>query len=435
MAVQFLDKQQSKIIKELNYLFQKKYPDWLCEGSEDKDGTPCNAIFNNNTDTFFLSDYDGKILEWNAVAFGQLLGETDYQKARLMYEDMAKIQGLIRKVADNNLTKEDKSALLGYRIEGGVYSLEDNISYKNYLEMNKNFANYSVNNKLLVFMQRPDATMVKGANTWFKEYERHIIKGEKAINILAPSIYKKEIDASELDSYKGRGYSLKEDNGDTCIVEKIFYKSVSVFDVSQTAGKELPPHDFCPVLNDETMTENQYEVLMQTISDVAKAQNPDISIRLEEKNTDSILKGGAHGYFRPSTNEIVVDKDMPMTQQVKTLVHEIAHSLLHGEEMKVEGLEDTSKILNRSDKECQAESVAFMVCDSLGIDTSSYSFPYVASWVNEDADKFKSNLDIIDKTAKQLIKGLEKTNVKETIENSFKTSDFEEEEEEEYEIC
>ena len=434
MAV-FLDKQQSKIIGELNYLFRKKYPDWLCEGSEDKDGTPCNAIFNNNTDTFFLSDYDGKILEWNAVAFEQLLGETDYQKARLMYEDMAKIQGLIQKVADNNLTKKDNSELLKYRIEGGVYSLEDNISYKNYLELSKNIASYSVDNKLLVFMQRPDATIVKGRVTWLNEYERHIIKGEKAITIRKPCIYQKEIDANELEKYVSLKYSLKEDKGDTCIVEKVFFKPISVFDVSQTDGKELPPHDFCPVLNDETMTENQYEALMNTISDVAKTQNPDISIRLEEKSTDSTLKGGAHGYFRPSTNEIVVDKDMPMTQQVKTLVHEIAHSLLHGEEMKVEGLEDTSKILNRSDKECQAESVAFMVCDYLGIDTSSYSFPYVASWVNEDADKFKSNLDIIDKTTKQLIKGLEKTNVKETIENSFKTSDFEEEEEEEYEIC
>ena len=422
MAVQFLDKQQSKIIKELNYLFRKKYPDWLCEGNENTKGNPCNGIFNNTTNEFFLADFDGNIISDIEI--------TDDIK------DMARIQGLIRKVADNNLTKEDKSALLGYRIEGGVYSLEDNISYKNYLEMNKNFANYSVNNKLLVFMQRPDATMVKGANTWFKEYERHVIKGEKAINILAPSIYKKEIDASELGKYViSLKYSLKEDKGDTCIVEKVFFKPISVFDVSQTDGKELPPHDFCPVLSDETMTENQYETLMNTISDVAKTQNPDISIRLEEKNTDSTLKGGAHGYFRPSTNEIVVDKDMPMTQQVKTLVHEIAHSLLHGEEMRVEGLEDTSKILNRSDKECQAESVAFMVCDYLGIDTSSYSFPYVASWVNEDADKFKSNLDIIDKTTKQLIKGLEKTNVKETIENSFKTSDFEEEEEEEYEIC
>ncbi len=411
MAI-ILDKQQTKILKELNYLFQKKYPDWMCEGSVDKDGTPCVAIFNNETDTFFLSDYNGKILN---------LDETLDKETIKMYEDMAKIQGFINKVANDSLTKEDKGALLNYRIEGGVYSLEDNDSYKNYLEMNKNFANYSVNNKILVFLQRPEATLVKGANTWFKEYERHVVEGEKAIRILAPNIYMKEIDASELDKYKGMGYSLKEDKGDTCLVKKIFYKSVPVFDVSQTEGKELPPHDFCPVLNDETITENQYEALMNAIYDVAKEQNPSVVIRLEEKDTDSTLKSGVHGYFRPSTNEIVVDKDMPMTQQIKTLVHEVTHSLLHGEEMKVEGLEDTSKILNKSDKECQAESVAFMVCDSLGIDTSSYSFPYVASWVNEDVNKFKENLFVINTTAKQLIEGLEKVkpllNIKEEVEN------------------
>ena len=320
--------------------------------------------------------------------------------------------------------KQEQIEELNQKLIDGVASVYEGENYKNYLKLSANFANYSVNNKLLVYLQNPEATLVKTYKAW-KELERTVNKGEKAIHILVPNKYSVEITKlySELSERELQYIVAREGDNCTLRIPKMGFKVLNVFDVSQTDGKELPPHNIVNMLSDGLINNEQYENLREsiitTITDVAK-----VSVEFKNKADDPILKNGANGYFRPSENLIVINKELSEAQQVKTLLHESAHSLLHGEEMKIDDISDTSRLSSRPDKECQAESVAFMVCSHLGIDSGDYSFGYVASWVGQDNEILLANLDIINKCANKLITEIDKT-IENVMENSKTNSEIE----------
>lgn len=256
------------------------------------------------------------------------------------------------------------------KLEDGVKAVFEDGAYQNYLTTMARFHNYSFYNTMLIHSQRNDASLVAGFKTWEKQ-KRHVKKGEKAIWILAP-VPKK--------------YTKTVTHEDGTEEEKEItwtgFRAVPVFDVAQTDGEELPStNEFCKVL---TGTVAEYEKLRDTLISVAPCK-----VAFEE------IDGTANGFF--DGNKIVVKKDMSEAQTVKTLIHEIAHSMLHGKDM--DGKNDS-----RQDKEVQAESVAYIVTSALGIDTSDYSFGYVAGWsATQDLKTLNKNMETIRKTAKEII--------------------------------
>ena len=305
--------------------------------------------------------------------------------------------------------KQEKIDELNQKLIDGVSSIYESENYKNYLKLTANFANYSTNNKILVYLQNPEATLVKTYKGW-NELERTVNKGEKAIHILAPNKYLQQITKSIDSLNENELQYVVSRNEDTCTLKipRTSFKIINVFDVSQTDGKELPSYNLINILNEE-MSETNYNELSAAIEDtIHSGFLPDISISYKTKEEDTVLANGANGYFKPSENLIVVDRDMPNTQKIKTLIHECAHSLLHGEEMKIENIEDTSFLSSRPDKECQAESVAYIVCNHLGIDSADYSFGYVAGWINQKPEILLNNLDVINKCANSIMQELDK---------------------------
>ncbi len=294
-------------------------------------------------------------------------------------------------------TKETPLTKLTQTLKEGVQSIFNSDSWKNYLKMYENFSNYSYQNKILVFLQKPDAVAVKGYRSWEKDFHRTVKKGEKAIKIFAPTSYTRTMSEEEFEKRVKYDKSLEKyrdkiENGQVK-VQMPSFTVVNVFDVSQTEGEPLPNHDLRKALTGKV--EGYKETLDMLIS-IAPCP-----VDFANKETDTALSN-AYGYFRPSENHIVLRDDMSEEMTVKVLIHEMAHSLLHGEQMLVEGVGDTSFIGKKDIKEIQAESVAYIVCDGLGIDSSAESFGYVAEYANEDIKKLESTLEVIDKTVKEI---------------------------------
>jgi hypothetical protein len=312
-----------------------------------------------------------------------------------------------KKEKTETTSKNTVSEQMEERLKQGIREVYESENWTNYLNLNKNFANYSWRNKLLVFLQKPDATLVKGYKTWKNEYGRLVDKGQKAIFICAPKtstktyttedIMKKLEDKPDSEFWSEMlEQSLKE--GSVSATGR-YFSYIPVFDVSQTSGKELPPHSIREALSESV---DDYESVLRDLMDVAPEK---VTISFSSVEKDSHLDN-AYGYFRPTTNEIVLRDNMSESMTIKVLVHEMAHSMLHGEEMLVEGVEDTSKITARDLKEIQAESVAYIVCSELGIDSSKESFGYVADYMNEDFEKLSKCLDAINKCSNQIIDSL-----------------------------
>lgn len=268
-------------------------------------------------------------------------------------------------------------------LEDGVKNVFSSENFTKYLQTMSTFHSYSLNNLILIFSQKPEATCVAGFNAW-KKHNRTVKAKEKGIKILAPCIYnvKNKKQDHEVISENGAVLECDEDE-ETARVLKGF-KVVYVFDVSQTTGEDLP--SICHELSSSVENYNTF-----------------IKILLEFSKYPVLFKSikDSKGYFSNANSEIVVKSEMSQAQTIKTLIHELTHSILHCEG----GLEEKA---DRDIKEIEAESVAYAVCNYFGIDTSDYSFEYIASW-SHDADLgiLKNTLNVIKNTTHTFIEYVE----------------------------
>lgn len=335
------------------------------------------------------------------------------------------------------------------KLEQGIQELFESERYKEYLNTMSKFYRYSFNNTLLIAMQKPEATLIAGYTAWQRNFDRHVMKGEKGIRILAPAPYKAQEERDKLDPatqmpvLDADGKPVKE----TVEVMRPAFKVVSVFDVSQTDGKELPDI----AVDELTGSVENYAVFFEAL----KQESP-VPISFED------IPGSAKGYFSHVENRIAIQENMSEIQTVKTAIHEIAHAKLHGEnqpepepawkvvmvsdggtkrdfssdfkseaeaisaaeeadwhfvdengfEWRLEVEEDLSAIQkiqkDRHTKEVEAESVAYTVCQRYGIETSDYSFGYIAGWSSDKETKeLKSSLELIRSTAAEMIESID----------------------------
>ena len=271
------------------------------------------------------------------------------------------------------------------KLEKGVKDIFDGANYQQYLNFCAKLPRYSVNNQILIMMQKPDATMCQSFTNW-KEVNRHVRKGEKGIRILAPAPYKMQKEQEKVDA---SGKTILDKDGEpvkeTVEVTINAFKPVSTFDVSQTEGEPIPS----PGVDELTGSVEGYETLLAAIKEVVP-----VPISFEQ------IDSGAKGFYHLEENRIVVQEGMSEAQTVKTLLHEASHQTLHSKEVMDSAGEKKSK----NQKETEAESVAYVVCQHYGIDTSDYSFPYVATWsADKEVPEIKESLDTIRRTASELI--------------------------------
>lgn len=277
------------------------------------------------------------------------------------------------------------------RLEQGVKDIFTSEMYTKYLLTMSKFHNYSFNNTLLIAMQRPDATLVAGYNAWKNKFNRYVKKGEKGIQIIAPAPVKEREEREKID--KDTGLTVLNESGEPEIevVERVIprFRVTTVFDYAQTDGEPLPTLE----VNELTARVKDYTLLKEAIEQVSP-----VPIRFGE------IEGNAKGYYSHMDKEICVRADMGESQTIKTMIHEVAHAILHdSDQMKQRGEEK-----DQLTKETEAESIAFTVCSALGIDTSDYSFPYVASWASgKELKELKDSMDTIRLTAADFLEKLE----------------------------
>ena len=279
------------------------------------------------------------------------------------------------------------------KLEQGIKELFESERFKEYLRTMSKFYNYSFNNTLLIAMQKPEATYVAGYTSWQRNFDRQVMKGEKGIKILAPAPYKAQEEREKIDPLTQKPVIGADGKAVTETVEVLrpAFKVVSVFDVSQTDGKELPD-----IIVDELKgTVENYEAFF----DALRQESP-VPISFED------IPGGAKGFFSPVESRIAIQEGMSEIQTVKTAIHEIAHAKLHAVKPDEKAAPEDKK--DRHTKEVEAESVAYTVCQHFGLDTSDYSFGYVAGWSSgKEMTELKASLETIQTTAKELITEIE----------------------------
>lgn len=286
-------------------------------------------------------------------------------------------------------------------IETGIKELFESDKYKSYLQTMSRFHKYSLNNTLLISMQKPDATLVAGFNKWRDGFSRHVKKGEKGIKIIAPTPYKIKEQREKLDPQTKAPILDASGKVQTEEVEIQIpmYRVVSVFDVSQTYGEPLPT-----LASNLTGNVEQFEVFMEAIKRTAPVP---IEIKPLPENTD--------GYYHTEDKRIAIREGMSEVQTVSAAIHEVAHSLLHNKETEKElqAQQDEStppiKPKDRNTEEVEAESISFAVCSYYGIQTSENSFGYIASWSKgKELAELRASLETINKTSSELISGIDK---------------------------
>lgn len=257
------------------------------------------------------------------------------------------------------------------QLERGVKDVFESDKYKDYLDFMGKFYNYSVNNIILIMLQKPNASLIAGYKAWQTKFKRQVKKGEKGITILAPCPHK----------------IIKEDeNGEEKEIRWTSFRPVKVFDVSQTDGEDIPTY-IQPLSGDVT----EYQKLIERLLSASPAP-----ISFED------VEGSAYGCYNTLERRIEVQKGMSELQTVKTMIHEISHAFLHDQE------DGTAKEADRNTREVQAESVAYTVCNMLGLDTSDYSFSYVAGWSRgKEVKELTASMELIRSTAKDILERLE----------------------------
>ena len=335
------------------------------------------------------------------------------------------------------------------KLEQGIKELFESERFKEYLRTMSKFYHYSFSNTLLIAMQKPEATYVAGYTSWQRNFDRQVMKGEKGIKILAPAPYKAKEEREKIDPSTQKPVLDADGKPVTETVEVMrpAFKVVSVFDISQTDGKELPDI----IVDELSGSVENYAAFFEAL----KQESP-VPIAFEE------IPGGAKGYFSPAENRIAIQEGMSEIQTIKTAIHEIAHAKLHSIdrpepeptwkivmisdggtkrdflsgfaseteaneaaeregwrfvdenrfEWRLEVEEDTSAVQemrkDRHTKEVEAESVAYTVCQRYGIETSDYSFGYIAGWSSDKETKeLKGSLETIRKTAAEMIDSID----------------------------
>lgn len=283
------------------------------------------------------------------------------------------------------MSNNEQLLLAFNRIEQGVEQVKHSEYYKKYLKVVSQFHDYSACNTLLIYSQCPYASYVAGYKAWKNLFHRHIIKGSRAIKIIAPIKIKLEKDVDTEDP----------DDEDQYIIR---YKTVNVFDISQTEGQELPS-----IVSEIQGYQENTRLLLEAFQKLTK----EIQVSFIDSKEDKRLRSGANGYACPNKNKIVIKRDMSINHQLKTMIHEYAHVQLH---------KDTNK--SKEQKDIEAESIAFVVCNSFGLDTSEYSFGYITSWSQGmKSEQFKKILQNIQYKANEIIESVKPIYYKKMEEN------------------
>ena len=282
------------------------------------------------------------------------------------------------------------------RLEQGITELFESERYREYLRVMSKFHNYSFNNTLLIAMQKPDASLVAGFSAWKNNFGRNVMKGQKGIKIIAPSPYKVKQEMKKIDPHTQQPIIGKD--GKPVTEEKEItipaYKVVSVFDVSQTEGKELPDIAVDELTGDVERYRDFFAALEKT--------SP-VPIGFEQ------IPGSSHGYYHLEDKRIAIQEGMSELQTLKTAIHEIAHAKLHDIDLNAPENEQQPRV-DRRTREVEAESVAYTVCQHYGLDTSDYSFGYVAGWSSgRELSELKSSLETIRNAAAEIINSIDET--------------------------
>ena len=290
--------------------------------------------------------------------------------------------------------QKDRLKEITDRLEQGILEVFESERYKEYLRIMSKFHHYSFNNTMLIALQKPDASLIAGFGAWKNNHGRTVKKGEKGIRIIAPAPFKVKQEMERLDPKTNMpvigadGNALTEEKEITIPA----YKVVSVFDVSQTEGRELPSIG----VNELTGNVSQYEDFFAAL----KKASP-VPIALEH------IEGSAHGYYHLAEKRIAIDDDMSELQTLKTAIHEIAHAKLHDIDLNAPK-EEKKKRPDQRTREVEAESVAYTVCQHYGLDTSDYSFGYVAGWSSgKELTELKGSLETVRLAASELIDSID----------------------------
>ena len=285
------------------------------------------------------------------------------------------------------MTKEEKTKQAFEMIEQGVKDVYSSDNFRKYLSCCSKFHSYSLNNTLLILAQKPDATLVAGYNAWQRNFNRHVDKGERGLMILAPVTNKI---TQLMDKADEDGNPVLDENGDPIkeerVINQLRFTTTTVFDISQTSGEPLPS-----LIHNLTGSSDEILAFIDSVKNICT-----IPIDYHSPSKDAVLAGGAKGYYSIAEDRIVLNMELEDMQIAKTLIHEYSHSILH---------KTTDK--DSDQREIEAESLAFVLCDHFGIDTSDYSFGYIASYAAQDEAKLKTILSNIQSTAHEMIDKLE----------------------------
>ena len=340
-------------------------------------------------------DYMGYLLD-------TFLDSSTEEQDQWIAEHTAEISAIGRRVnimADKPTNRERLQQITA-GIEQGIKELFESEKYMRYLSVMSRFHRYSVNNTMLIYMQKPDATLVAGYNKWKNQFERHVKKGEHGITIIAPTPFKKKIEEQKLDPdtkapiLDAEGKAVMEERE----VEIPMFRPVKVFDVSQTDGKPLP--ELASSLSGNVQN---YEAFMEALRRSAPVP---LSVEPMAANMD--------GYFSPDQQRIAIRAGMSEVQTVSAAVHEIAHSKLHNyakaqEEAARAGDKEPPKKKDRNTEEVEAESISYAVCQYYGIQTGENSFGYIANWSQgKELPELRASLETINKAAGELIADIDR---------------------------
>lgn len=351
-----------------------------------------NNIFSFENDISYTSEQSK--LQWT-----QQMGITEQSAYR--------VQG--KEAAESKLDTIMKS------LEEGVEKVFTSEQYQMYLQTMATFHNYSFNNTLLIAMQRPDATLLAGYQTWQKKFHRHVKRGEKGIKLIAPVPVKEKRQVEKIDEETQEIVIGIDGQPETETVERILprFRVTTVFDVSQTEGEPLPTLEVNELVGDVFI----YEDFMKGLEEISP-----VPFQFQE------IGSGAKGYYSNAEKLVAIQTGMSQAQTMKTAVHETAHAILHDRDV----MEENGITKDRMTKEVESESVAYVVCNHFGLDTSDYSFNYVAGWSSDkEMPELRSSMDTIRLTSSQLIADiteklleLQKTR---KLENDIKTEELTEE--------
>lgn len=288
-------------------------------------------------------------------------------------------------IALTGLSYQEKMDSIIKLLESGIKDVFTSGRYQEYLTVMSRFHQYSFRNTILIMTQRPNATQVAGLHTWNNVFKRSVIKGETGIRILAPYSVKKEIWSDQRDA---RGQLIADPSTGELIpelkeIQIQSFRIVSVFDVNQTTGKPLP--ELAMELKSNLVNSAALEKAIRAIADCPIEY--------------AAISGRTKGYYDLIEHKIVIRERMATSQSIKTMIHELAHSRLH----RLDNLSDQAK--DRATREVEAESIAYVVLQHLGIDTSDYSFGYLASWSkSQELKELSSSLSLIQKESDELIR-------------------------------